>query len=343
MTTLLVTGGCGFIGSNFVRWVLEKHPDYRIINVDKLTYAGNTENLKDIDGDERYRFVQADIADAPQMVDLMRGVDLVAHFAAETHVDRSLLSGAEFIATNVYGTYALLVAARNNGVKRFLHVSTDEVYGPVGPERPSKEDAPFKPSSPYAASKSGGELLAASFYHSFGLPVLITRGANTIGPYQYPEKAIPLFTTNALEGKPLPLYGDGTQMRDRLYVSDHCAAIDLVLHEGEAGEAYNVWAGNPCNNREAAERALDILGLDQSLIVPVEDRAGHDRYYYMDGQKLRDLGWAPEHDLGSSLRTTVEWYRDNRWWWEPIKSGEYKAYYEQQYGERLAAGAVQPD
>ncbi|MEX2237030.1 MAG: dTDP-glucose 4,6-dehydratase [Dehalococcoidia bacterium] len=337
MTSVLVTGGCGFIGSNYVRWALERHPDWRITNVDKLTYAGNLANLRDVEGDERYRFVQADIADAPQMADLMRDIDLVVHFAAESHVDRSLISGAEFIATNVFGTYALLTAARENGVKRFLHVSTDEVYGPVGPENPSREDAPFNPSSPYAASKTGGELLAASFFRSYGLPVVITRGANTIGPYQYPEKAIPLFTTNAIEGQPLPLYGDGEQVRDRLFVTDHCAAIDLVLHEGRAGEAYNVWAGNPCNNRYVVEFILDRLGASRDLIVPVEDRAGHDRHYYMDGAKLRALGWKREFDLERALDTTVQWYVDNHWWWEPIKSGDYKRYYEQQYGERFAA------
>lgn len=343
MTTLLVTGGCGFIGSNYIRWALAKRPGDRIINVDKLTYAGNPQNLTDIEHDERYRFVQADIADAPRMADLMRGVDYVVHFAAETHVDRSLLSGAEFIATNVFGAYALLVAARDNGVKRFLHVSTDEVYGPVGPENPSTEDAPFKPSSPYSASKCGGELIASSFYRSYGLPVVITRGANTIGPYQYPEKAIPLFATNALDGQPLPLYGDGSQMRDRLFVTDYCSAIDLVLHDGVAGEAYNVWAGNPCTNREVVERVLDILGAAPGLIVPVEDRAGHDRYYFMNGDKLRAMGWQPEYDLEAAVRTTVEWYRDNRWWWEPIKSGEYRAYYEKQYGDRFAAASIRKE
>ncbi|MPZ23793.1 MAG: dTDP-glucose 4,6-dehydratase [Dehalococcoidia bacterium] len=341
MTTLLVTGGCGFIGSNYVRWVLDRHPDYRIINVDKLTYAGNPANLKDLDGDERYRFVQADIGDTPRMTDLMRGVDLVAHFAAESHVDRSLAGAGEFIATNVFGTYSLLVAARENGVNRFLHVSTDEVYGPVGPENPSTEDAAFRPTSPYAASKTGGELMASSFFHSYRFPVVITRGANTIGPYQYPEKAIPLFTTNAIEGKPLPLYGDGRQVRDRLYVTDHCAAADLVLHEGEPGRAYNVWAGNDCDNRAAAEAIVDTLGASHDLITPVEDRAGHDQSYYMDGSRLRGMGWRPQYDLESSLRTTVEWYRDNRWWWEPIKSGEYQDYYEKQYGKRLAAAGKQ--
>jgi dTDP-glucose 4,6-dehydratase len=339
MTTLLVTGGCGFIGSNFIRWMLQKHPDYRIINVDKLTYAGNLESLKDVEGDERYRFVQADIADGPQMSHLMRGVDLVAHLAAESHVDRSLMGAAEFIATNVYGTYALLVAARDNGIRRFLHVSTDEVYGPVDSEHPAREDAAFRPTSPYAASKASGELIAQSFHRSFGLPVVITRGANTIGPYQHPEKVVPLFATNALEGKPLPLYGDGFHVRDRMYVDDHCAALDLVLHRGEAGEAYNVWAGNDCTNRDAAERIVEQAGANRDLVTPVEDRAGHDRCYYMDGGKLRTLGWSPAYDLATSLATTVDWYKENRWWWEPIKADDYKAYYERQYGERLSGAA----
>jgi dTDP-glucose 4,6-dehydratase len=334
---MLVTGGCGFIGSNYVRWALEKHPDYRIVNVDKLTYAGNPANLQDIESDERYRFVQADIADAPQMADLMRGIDMVVHFAAESHVDRSLMGAAEFIATNVFGTYALLVAARDNGVARFVHVSTDEVYGPVGPEHPSREDAPFRPANPYAASKASGELMAQSFQRTYGLPVVITRGANTIGPYQYPEKAIPLFATNALHGERIPLYGDGLHIRDRLYVTDHCSAIDLALHEGVAGEAYNVWAGNACTNQDAVHKVLEILNASAELVAPVEDRQGHDRYYYMDGSKLRALGWRPEYELDAALSATVEWYRDNRWWWEPIKSGEFKTYYEKQYGQRLAA------
>jgi dTDP-glucose 4,6-dehydratase len=342
VTAVLVTGGCGFIGSNFIRWALERHPDWRVVNVDKLTYAGNPLNLSELEGDERYRFVRADIADAPAMAELMRDIDVVVHFAAESHVDRSLMGAAEFIATNVYGTYALLVAARDNDIDRFVHVSTDEVYGPVGPERPSTEDAPFKPANPYAASKAAGEMLALSFHRSFGMPVLITRGANTIGPYQYPEKAVPLFVTNALDDEPIPLYGDGLHVRDRLYVSDHCAAIDLVLAAGQPGEPYNVAAGNEWDNRSVAEFIVGMLGRDRGLITHVEDRQGHDRSYYMDATKLRALGWRPEHDRESALRRTVEWYEANRPWWEPLKSGEYRAYYERQYSERLASAGTSP-
>jgi dTDP-glucose 4,6-dehydratase len=340
-TSVVVTGGCGFIGSNYIRWALEKHPDWRIVNVDKLTYAGNPENLRDLDGDERYRFVKADVADASTVQDLLRGIDLVVHFAAESHVDRSLMAADEFIATNVYGTYALLVAARQNEVRRFLYVSTDEVYGPVGPENPSREDAPMRPANPYAASKAAGDLLAASFHRSYGLPVVITRGANTIGPYQYPEKAVPLFTTNALDGQPIPLYGDGLHVRDRLYVTDHCAAIDVVLHQGLPGEAYNVWAGNDWDNRSVAEFIVEELKQDKNLITQVADRPGHDRSYYMDGSKLNALGWSPEFGRQDALRKTVEWYQANRAWWEPLKGSDYQDYYGRQYGERLAsAGAA---
>ena len=341
MTSVLVTGGCGFIGSNYIRGALQKHPEWRIVNVDKLTYAGNPLHLSDLEGDERYRFVHADIADGPAMANLMRGIDVVVHFAAESHVDRSLAGAAEFIATNVYGTYALLVAARDHQVTRFVHVSTDEVYGPVGPEQPSTEDAPFRPANPYAASKAAGEMLASSFYRSYGTPVVITRGANTIGPYQYPEKAVPLFVTNALDEEPIPLYGDGLHVRDRLFVTDHCAAIDLVLEAGMPGEAYNVAAGNEWDNISVSGFIVGELGGDPALIVHVEDRPGHDRSYYMDGSKLRALGWRPEFDRESALRRTIEWYAANRSWWEPLKSGDYRAYYERQYGERLAnAGAA---
>lgn len=341
MTSVLVTGGCGFIGSNYIRWALARHPDWRVVNVDKLTYAGNPANLQDLEGDERYRFVRADIADGPAMAGLMRGVDIVINFAAESHVDRSLVGAAEFIATNVYGTYALLVAARDNEVRRFVQISTDEVYGAVGSEDASTEDAPFKPANPYAASKASAEMLASSFYRSYGTPVVTTRGANTIGPYQYPEKAVPLFVTNALDGEPIPLYGDGLHVRDRLFVSDHCAAIDLVLHAGAPGEAYNVTAGNEWDNRSVSEFIIREVGRDPSLIFHVDDRPGHDRSYYMDGSKLRALGWRPELDRESALRRTVEWYAANRSWWEPLKSGEYREYYERQYAQRLAsAGAA---
>jgi dTDP-glucose 4,6-dehydratase len=335
MRKLLVTGGAGFIGSNFILHLLS-HYDYEIINLDKLTYAGNLENLRDIEKDARYRFVQGDICDVKLVGELVAQVDAVAHLAAESHVDRSLEDPGGFIQTEVYGTYVLLEAARQRGVERFLHVSTDEVYGQsIGDQRFVETDQ-FRPRSPYSASKAGGELMAHAFAETYGLPVVIARPANNIGPRQHPEKAIPLFTTNALDDQPLPLYGKGLQVRDRLYVEDHCEALDLLLHRGETGEAYNIVAGNERANIDVAETILELLEKPKSLIRFVEDRPGHDQRYSMDGAKLRALGWSPRHDFQSALEKTVSWYRDNRWWWENVKSGEYRAYYERMYGRRLA-------
>lgn len=337
MRRILVTGGCGFIGSNFVRRLLATYADVEVRNLDVLTYAGNPANLADVQEDPRYRFVRGDITDARLVRTLIDGCWGVAHIAAETHVDRSLLDGGAFIKTNVLGTYTLLEAAREAGVQRFLHVSTDEVYGPTPPGVRFGEDTPFAPRSPYAASKAGAEHQARAFYESYGLPVVITRGMNTVGPYQHIEKMVPLFTTNALLDQPLPLYGDGSQVRDRLDVEDHCAALDLVLHQGEPGEAYNVGAGNEAPNRLVAEMILDLLEKPHDLLRPVADRSGHDERYSLDTAKLRALGWAPQRDLEAVISRTVAWYRDHPEWWLALRDAEFASYYARQYGGRLAA------
>ena len=337
MRRILVTGGCGFIGSNLVRHLLRAYPDVEVLNLDVLTYAGNPTNLADLADEPRYRFVRGDITDTRLVAALMSSCWGVAHVAAETHVDRSLLEGGDFIRTNVLGTYTLLRAALEAGVQRFLLVSTDEVYGPTPRGLAFREEQPFAPRSPYAASKAGAEFQARAFFESYGLPVVITRGVNTVGPYQHVEKAVPLFTTNALLGEPLPLYGEGLQARDRLYVEDHCRAIDLVLHHGEPGEAYNVAAGNETNNRQIAEMILAALDLPYDLIQPVEDRAGHDDRYALDAGKLHALGWAPTRDVEQVVAETVEWYRRNEAWWRPLRESEaFRAYYARQYGGRLA-------
>ncbi len=335
MRSILVTGGAGFIGSNFVRYLLASH-DYHVVNLDKLTYAGNLDNLRDVEGDPRYRFVHGDICDSELAARLMADADAVVHFAAESHVDRSLVDPGAFIQTDVFGTYVLLEAARQAGVERFLHVSTDEVYGQSLPGQRFSEDAPFRPRSPYAASKAGGELQCRAFTETYGLPIVIVRPANNIGPRQYPEKAVPLFVTNALNDQPLPVYGQGLQVRDRLYVDDHCEALDLLLHRGEIGEAYNISAGNERPNIEVAKAILELLEKPKSLIQFVEDRPGHDQCYSMESSKIRALGWRPKHGFQAAIEKTVAWYRDNRWWWEKIKSGEYREYYQQMYGRRLA-------
>ena len=333
--TVLVTGGAGFIGSNFIRHLLANH-DYNVINLDKLTYAGNLENLEDVSGDTRYSFVQGDIGDAQIVGEVMRRADAVVNFAAESHVDRSIEDPGTFIQTDVYGTFVLLEAARQADIERFLHISTDEVYGQsLGDQRFTEKDS-FHPRSPYAASKAGGELQVHAFREMYGLPVVIARPANNIGPYQYPEKAIPLFTINAIEDEPLPVYGEGLQVRDRLYVDDHCKALDLLFHRGELGEVYNISADNERNNIEVVETILAMLEKPTSLIRFIEDRLGHDERYSMDSQKVRALGWTPEHDFESAMEKTVNWYVEHREWWERIRSGDYREYYERMYGRRLA-------
>ena len=330
---LLVTGGSGFIGSNFVRHVLATHPDDRVVNLDKLTYAGNPANLADIERDPRYAFVQGDVGDAKVVREVIRGVDAVVSFAAESHVDRSLVEPDAFLRTDVFGVFTLLEAVKELKIPRLLHISTDEVYGSV--ERGSaREIDPLRPSNPYSASKAGGDLLALAYWQTHRLPVLITRSSNNFGPYQYPEKVIPLFVTNALDDQPLPLYGDGKNVRDWLYVLDNCAAIDLVLRKGGEGEVYNIGGGHEVENVVLTRQILQLTGKPESLIKPVKDRPGHDRRYSLDSKKVRQLGWTPRHRFPDALATTVAWYREHETWWRPLKSGEFRAYYEKQYGHR---------
>jgi len=335
-TTVLVTGGAGFIGSNFVRFLRAHRPEYRVVVLDKLTYAGRRENLAGIPEGEYFRFVRGDIADQP-LVDALfveERPDFVVNFAAETHVDRSILEAGEFIRTDIWGTWVLLEVVRHRGTGRFLQVSTDEVYGQIL-EGSASEGDPLAPRSPYAASKAGGDLMALAYHETFGIPVLITRGSNTFGPYQYPEKFIPLFITNAIDNEPLPLYGDGRQVRDWIYVLDHCAAIDLVLHRGEAGRVYNIGAGNERQNIEVARLILRLLGKPESLIRPVADRPAHDRRYSLDTSRIRALGWAPRYPFEEALAETVRWYQANEGWWRPIKQGEFAEFYRRNYGHRL--------
>lgn len=316
---LLVTGGAGFIGSNYVRSTLGSSPDVEVTNLDALTYAGNLATLREVEGNPRYRFVKGDICDTALLDDVVPGHDAIINFAAESHVDRSILWAGEFIRTNVLGANALLDAARRHGVGRFVQVSTDETYGSIEVGSFRETDA-LEPSSPYSASKAGADLLARAYVRTYGLPVVITRASNTFGPYQYPEKIIPLFVTNLLEDRPVPLYGDGLNVRDWTYVEDVCTGVHVALERGEAGGIYNIAAGNERTNLELTEALLGLLGKPRSLISWVEDRPGHDRRYSVDTSRVRALGWAPRWTFEEALRTTVEWYRDNRWWWEPLRS-----------------------
>jgi dTDP-glucose 4,6-dehydratase len=337
--TILVTGGMGFIGSNFVRYVLREHPAARIVNLDKVTYAGNPRNLADVEQDPRYVFLQGDVCDAETAVQALQvhGVDQIVHFAAETHVDRSILEAGDFIRTNVEGTRILLDAARAAGVRRFLHVSTDEVYGTLGDSGSFGEASPILPNSPYAASKAGADVLARAYHVTFGLPVIITRTCNNYGPYQFPEKFIPLMIVNAVRGEPLPIYGDGLYVREWLHVEDHCRALARVLADGRPGEVYNIGSGEERPNLEVAREILRLTGRPETLLRHVKDRPGHDRRYALDHAKLRrDLGWAPAIPFAAGLRHAVEWYRRHEAWWQEILSGEYRSYYQRQYGERTA-------
>jgi dTDP-glucose 4,6-dehydratase len=304
-----------------------------VVNLDKLTYAGNLENLRDVEKDPRYRFVHGDICDATLVRDAVKDADAVINFAAESHVDRSLMEPDAFLKTDVFGVFTLLEAVRELKIPRLLHVSTDEVYGSV--ERgSSRESDPLRPSNPYSASKAGGDLLALAYWQTHKVPVVITRSSNNFGPYQYPEKVIPLFVTNALEDRPLPLYGDGKNVRDWLYVLDNCTAIDLVLRKGGDGEVYNIGGGHEVENVVLTRQILRLTGRPETLIQPVKDRPGHDRRYSLDAKKVQQLGWKPRHAFGAALETTVAWYREHEAWWRPLKSGEFRAYYEKQYGRR---------
>ncbi|MGQ9584906.1 MAG: dTDP-glucose 4,6-dehydratase [Anaerolineae bacterium] len=335
MQNLLITGGAGFIGSNFTRYILEKYPDYRAVVFDKLTYAGNLDNLQDLEGNPRYTFVRGDICDAEAVNRVVQAheIDTIVNFAAETHVDRSIMEADAFIRTDVYGTYVLLEAARRVPGMRYHQVSTDEVYGEVLEGR-SREGDPLLPRSPYAASKAGAEHLVAAYHVTYGIPTTVTRGSNNIGPYQYPEKVVPLFITNAIDDLELPVYGDGQQMRDYQYVLDHCEGIDVVLHRGVPGEVYNLGSGVETVNLNMALQVLRLLGKPESLIRHVTDRPGHDRRYALDCSKIMALGWRPRHTFEEALEATVRWYTQNEWWWRKIKSGEYLEYYRRQYVER---------
>jgi dTDP-glucose 4,6-dehydratase len=334
---IFVAGGAGFIGTNFIKYVLGKYEKVSIINFDDLTYAGNLQNLIDVEDDSRYTFIKGDIADI-QTVDanLSEKVDVVVNFAAESHVDRSIEEPTLFARTNVLGTGVLLHVARNKKVPLFVQISTDEVYGSLGKDGYFTERTPLAPNSPYAASKASADLLARSFFKTYDYPVIITRCSNNFGPYQFPEKLIPLFITNALEDKPLPLYGDGQNIRDWIHVTDHCEAIDMVMRNGTPGEVYNIGGEQEKANIEITQSILDILGKPRSLIKFVEDRPGHDRRYAVDISKVkRELGFAPRTDFNEALKSTVQWYRENHPWWRNVKSGEYIQYYQKIYGKKL--------
>ena len=335
-TKLLITGGCGFIGSNFIHYALRERPEIEIRNFDKLTYAGNLENLADIEDDRRYSFVKGDIADRSAVeAALGGGFDSVINFAAETHVDRSILDAGDFIRTNVLGTQVLVEAARAAGVQRFIQISTDEVYGSLGATGYFTEETPLAPNSPYAASKASADLIARSYFETFGFPVLLTRCSNNFGPYQFPEKLVPLFVTNALADERLPLYGDGMNVRDWIYVDDHSSAIMAVLERGVPGDVYNIGGGNERANVEITRVILASLNKPETLIEFVKDRLGHDRRYAIDSSKIESqLGWKPAHTFEEALEATVRWYVDNPEWWRRVKSGEYLEYYKKQYGER---------
>jgi len=329
--TILVTGGAGFIGSNFIRYILKKYKNYRIINFDKLTYAGNLDNLKDIEKNKRYKFIKGDIYDGKLVNNIFKKErpDFVVNFAAESYVDRSILDPEIFIKTNIMGTQVLLEAAKKYKVKRFEHISTDETYGSTEKGK-FKETDSLSPNSPYAASKAGADLLARSYYKTFNLPILITRSSNNFGPYQYPEKLIPLFITNILENKKVPLYDKGKNIRDWIYVLDNCSGIDTVLHKGRIGEVYNIGGGNEKSNLEITKIILKELGKDNSFIEYVKDRPGHDFRYALDTKKIRKIGWRPKYIFKEALKETIEWYKNNKWWWKKIKSGEYFKYYKRQ-------------
>lgn len=329
---ILVTGGAGFMGSNFIRYILNKYPDYEIINLDKLTYAGNLDNLRDVQLNPRYRFCKGDIRDEYIVNSLMaQNIEAVINYAAETHVDRSILGPESFILTDVVGTYILLEAAKKYKVSRYIQISTDEVYGEIKKGR-FYEESPFKPRSPYSASKAGGDHLVQAYYITYNLPTIRTHSCNFYGPYQYPEKLIPLFITNLIEGKKAPLYGKGNEIREWIYTQDHVRAIDLLLHKGQPGEVYNIGTGQERRNIEVTRAILKEIGQDEEMIEYVEDRPGHDFRYALDWLKLKSLGWEPEYKFEDGLKETIAWYKNHQWWWRAIKEGRhFKEYYQRQY------------
>jgi len=315
---LLVTGGAGFIGSNFIRWVLSRERDVQVINLDKLTYAGNPENLRDLESDPRYRFIQGDVADPAAVEMALKGCEAVVHFAAETHVDRSIVNASDFLRTNIQGTHTLLEAARRAESRRFIHISTDEVYGSLQ-EGEATEESPIRPNSPYAASKAGADHLARVYHITYGLPVVVVRGSNNFGPYQFPEKFLPLLITNALGDEPLPIYGDGKYVREWIFVEDFCEGIARVLERGEPGEVYNIGSGDRRVNLDVVAAILQKMGKPSTLIRHVTDRLGHDRRYAISSNKLRKLGWAPRHSFELALEETIRWYRSHEGWWRLLK------------------------
>jgi len=335
---VLVTGGAGFIGANFIRFLLEARPGCKIVNYDALTYAGNLENVADLEATGRHAFIKGDVCDGEKVLAVLRehGVDTIIHFAAESHVDRSILSGAEFVRTNVLGTQTLLEAAMQAEVGRFVMVSTDEVYGSLGQDGLFTEESSLAPNSPYSASKAGADLLCRAYHHTFGLSVVVTRCSNNYGPYQFPEKLIPLMISKALAGEALPVYGDGLNVRDWIHVQDHCAAVLAAAERGRPGEVYNVGASNEWPNIEIVKTILKLLGCPESLIRYVKDRPGHDRRYAIDSSKARrELGWAPRVEFGEGLRQTVAWYLDHKPWWRNVISGEYLNYYQKNYADKM--------
>ncbi len=335
---ILITGGAGFIGSNFVKYMVNKYPAYQFLNVDLLTYAGNLENLKDVKEKANYTFIKADICDKAAITKLVQehSIDVIINFAAESHVDRSITNPGAFVQTNIVGTQVLLDIAKEQNITKYLQISTDEVYGTLGSEGYFTEETPLQPNSPYSSSKAGADLLVRAYYETYGLNVNITRCSNNYGPLQFPEKLIPLMISNALEKKPLPVYGDGKNVRDWLHVEDHCSAIDLVLHKGDVGEVYNVGGHNERTNIDIVETIVEALGASKELITFVEDRLGHDRRYAIDPEKLtKNLGWKPKYTFETGIKETIQWYLENREWWERIKSGDYMNYYQQQYAGKL--------
>jgi len=337
MKNVLITGGAGFIGSNFVKWMLKKYPDYTIINLDKLTYAGNLENLEDIEDNSQYRFEKGDVCDIPSVDRIFEkySIDAIVHFAAESHVDRSILSASEFVRTNVLGTQVLLDVAKKYSIEKFLHVSTDEVYGSLGESGKFTEKTMLHPNSPYSASKTSSDLFVLAYQHTFNIPVVVTRCSNNYGPYQFPEKLIPLMIINALNGKPLPVYGKGANVRDWLHVIDHCSALDTVLHDGVVGEIYNIGGNNEWKNIDIVKLILKTIGKPESLITFVKDRPGHDLRYAIDATKIKnELGWSPSYTFENGIVETIDWYLDNQNWWKRIISGEYQNYYTLQYANR---------
>lgn len=336
MPKIFITGAAGFIGSNFVRLIFKQRPDWQVVAYDLLTYAGNLANLADCQSNPNFQFIKGDICDGGAVKEAMSGCDLVVNFAAESHVDRSILGSADFIRTNIEGTRVLLDAAMNGGVKKFLQVSTDEVYGSLGKTGYFTENTHLHPNSPYSASKASADLLTLAYHHTFGFPVLITRCSNNYGPYQFPEKLIPLFVTNLLEDKQVPVYGDGMQVRDWIFVMDHCIALLKVLENAEPGTVYNIGSSNEKYNIDITKMILQRLGKDESSIKYVQDRLGHDRRYAIDSSKIQtEIGWKPITDFKTGMEQTIDWYIQNKKWWMEIKSGQYMNYYEKQYGSRL--------